>query len=129
MNDVKSRIIICGGRHFNDYSLLEETMAGVMAELNLKSADIEIVSGNCQGADQLGELYAGRYNIKCTVFPAQWKKYGKSAGPIRNSEMINYAADSESPAVVAFISPRSKGTKDTVSKARKRGFKVVAVEG
>ena len=103
-------------------------MAGAMSELDLKFADIEVVSGNCQGADRLGELYAERHNVKCTVFPAQWKKYGKAAGPVRNSEMIKYAADSEVPTVVAFISPRSKGTKDTVSKARKRGFKVFVAE-
>ncbi len=44
MDDIKSRIIICGGRHFNDYDLLEKTMAGAMSELDLKFADIEVVS-------------------------------------------------------------------------------------
>ena len=49
---------------------------------------------------------------------------GRAAGPIRNSEMIKYAAESEVPVVVAFVSPRSKGTMDTVNKAKKQGFRV-----
>ena len=88
MNEIKSRIIICGGRSFNDRDRLEKTMDHVLSELSLGFDEIEIVSGHCSGADQLGEAYAKSHDIKCSVFPAQWEKYGKIAGPIRNSEMV-----------------------------------------
>ena len=123
-----SRIIICGGRHFDDYETLEKVVDKVISELKLTSQEIEIVSGNCQGTDLLGELYAEKHELKCTVFPAKWKKFGKAAGPIRNSEMIDYISDSENPIVIAFVSPNSKGTMDTVNKAVKAGFTVYKIE-
>lgn len=124
----KARIIICGGRHFKDYDRLESTMNEVMSKIAPWRDVIEIVSGHCEGADQLGELYAKNHNLPCKVFPAQWKKFGKAAGPIRNSEMVKYASEAEMPVVVAFRSPRTKGTNDTVKKATKQGFKVFVVD-
>ena len=126
--DRKARIIICGGRHFKDYEQLESTMNDVMSKIAPWRDVVEIVSGHCEGADQLGELYAKKHGLPCKVIPAQWEKYGRSAGPIRNSEMIKYAAEAEMPVVVAFRSPRTKGTNDTVKKATKQGFKVFEVE-
>lgn len=119
-----ARIIICGGRHFDDYEHLESVMNEVMSKIEPWSDVIEIVSGHCEGADQLGELYASNYGLPCKVFPAQWEKYGRSAGPIRNSEMVKYASEAVMPVVVDFRSPRTKGTNDTVRKATKLGFKV-----
>lgn len=118
------RIIVCGGRHFNDYNLLKDEIDKVIARFNRYVQEIEIVSGHCAGADQLGEQYARECGYPCKVFPANWEKYGRSAGPIRNSEMIKYASEVNVPIVVAFRSPRTKGTNDTIKKATKKGFKV-----
>ena len=60
----KLRILVCGGRHFSNYVLLEKTINGVIAESGRE--DIEIVSGHCVGADRLGELYAEKHNA-CRV--------------------------------------------------------------
>ena len=124
----KARIIICGGRHFDDYARLESVMNEVMSKIEPWRDVIEIISGHCEGADQLGELYAKKHDLPCKVFPAQWEKYGRSAGPIRNSEMVKYASEAEMPVVVAFRSPRTKGTNDTVKKATKKGFKVFVID-
>ena len=121
---IKARIIICGGRHFNDYNALESLVDSVLAEKGLTNKEAEIVSGHCEGADILGELYANKHNIACKVFPAEWTKYGRAAGPIRNSQMVKYASESPTPIVIAFVSPRTKGTTDTINKATKRGFAV-----
>lgn len=121
---IKARIIICGGRHFKDYKALESLVNSALTEKNLTSNEVEIVSGHCEGADMLGELYAEKHGIVCKVFPAEWNKYGRAAGPIRNSQMIEYASESTIPIVVAFVSPRTKGTIDTVNKATKRGFSI-----
>ncbi len=122
--EIKARIIVCGGRHFNDYDTLESLVDSVLAEKSLSNNEIEIISGHCEGADMLGELYAKKHGIVCKVFPAEWTKYGRAAGPIRNSQMIEYASESTIPIVVAFVSPRTKGTIDTVNKATKRGFSI-----
>lgn len=123
-NNIRSRIIVCGGRHFDNYTCLCTVIDSILSELNLDFDEIEIVSGNCSGADQLGERYADDNDISYSVFPAQWSVYGRSAGPIRNSEMVKYASESEIPVVVAFVSPNTKGTQDTIKKAQKLGFKL-----
>ena len=125
---MRSRIIICGERHFNDYEAMKEKVDRVLASLGVEKSQIEIVSGHCVGADQLGEQYAEDHQVKCSVFPAEWKKYGRSAGPIRNTQMIQYASESDRPVVIAFVSPRSRGTKDTVQKAKRAGMEVFVFE-
>ena len=70
-----------------------------------------------KGADSLGERYASEHNLKCTIFTADWKQYGKAARPIRNSQMIEYAKQ-ENPMVVAFWDGESRGIKDTLTKAQ-----------
>ena len=77
----------------------------------------EIVSGHAAGADALGEKFAKKNNIKLTVFPADWKKYGKSAGPIRNSQMAKYASDGIG-ILIAFWNEKSKGTQHMINVAR-----------
>lgn len=121
---IKARIIICGGRHFNDYNALESLVDSVFVEKGLTNNEVEIVSGHCEGADMLGEMYAKNHGIVCKVFPAEWTKCGRAAGPIRNSQMIEYASESSIPIVVAFVSPRTKGTLDTINKATKKGFSI-----
>jgi hypothetical protein len=122
-----SKIIICGGRHFDNYDFLELVVDDVLTEYDLDYDNVEIVSGHCSGADTLGEQYAFDRGISCKTFPADWSTYGKSAGPIRNSQMIDYISDVELPIVIAFISPKARGTRDTVSKSIRRGYKVVQI--
>ena len=103
------KILICGGRHFCNYALLESIADNVIKGQNF--SEIEIVSGHCIGADRMGEEYAKRRNYALKIFPAEWKKYGKRAGPIRNKQMIDYIAEFENKIVVAFTGPNTKGTK------------------
>ena len=121
------RIVVCGGSKFNDYPLLESSLNKIFKEYS--DDTIEIVSGHAKGADYLGEKYADEHNFKCTVFEADWKQYGRAAGPIRNSKMLEYAKQ-ENPMVVAFWDGESRGTKDTLTKAQIFGIfsKVVKYE-
>jgi hypothetical protein len=69
----------------------------------------EIVSGKARGADTLGEQYAKEKGIPVKEFPADWNKYGKAAGPIRNEEMARYA-----DWLIAFWHPDCKGTTNMI---------------
>ena len=51
----------------------------------------EVVSGKARGVDTMGEQWAKENNIPIKEFPADWKKWGHSAGPRRNTEMAEYA--------------------------------------
>ena len=119
------KIIVCGGRHFENYTLLETIMKNYLDENSLDPTDVEIVSGHCQGADMLGERYAEEHGCALTVFRAEWKKYGKAAGPIRNKQMVDYIANAEKKTVIAFVSENTRGTQNTVSYAKRAGIPVI----
>ncbi len=70
------RIIIAGGRDFNNKVLFSEEVNKIVKELG--TDNIEIISGHSSGADSLVELYAKKHNISLKIFPAEWKKIWKS---------------------------------------------------
>ena len=119
------KILVCGGRHFNNYSVLELIINNVLAHDYV--SNIEIVSGGCAGADKLGEKYAELNDIPVKVFPANWTKYGRAAGPIRNREMIDYIKQYTGSLVIAFLSKDTKGTQNTVALAKKAGIPVIEI--
>ena len=85
--------------------------------------------GGAQGADLMGQQWADLRGIPTRPWPADWYRYGKSAGFKRSAEMI--AAAPAGSVVVAFVVgplEESRGTAYTVSQARKRGLRVVLVE-
>lgn len=102
------KIIICGGRHFDNYDFLELVLDQFIENNNIDTDNVEIVSGCCEGADTLGEVYASTHNIDIVKFKPSWEKYGRAAGPIRNKQMIDYIKDFENPCVIAFISKKQR---------------------
>ena len=124
----KLRILVCGGRHFEDYALLNNILNKVLKDKMLAPKEVEIVSGHCKGADMLGERWAEENNASVKIFPADWVKYKKSAGPIRNKQMIDYITCFNEKLVVAFVSPNSKGTRNTISLAQKNDIPVIITE-
>ena len=120
----KCRIIIAGGRHFQDYDMLRAQVMSVFEKNGVVMEDTEIVSGHATGADQLGERFAQENGLLCTIFPANWSRYGRSAGFRRNVAMVNYAAEAQRPFVIAFWNGESHGTGFTIRKAREKGIPV-----
>ena len=112
------KIIVAGGRDFADYLLMSERLDFYFS--NLK--DIVIVCGEAKGADSLGRRYAEEHNITVLSFPADWNKYGKSAGFRRNEQMAEVA-----DGLVAFWDGKSKGTEHMISlmRNRKKQMKIV----
>jgi ABC-type enterochelin transport system substrate-binding protein len=109
------KIIIAGGRNFNDYNKLRESCDNIL----VNQKDVEIVSGTAAGADTLGERYAQEKGYEVKKFPAQWDLYGKSAGYKRNQQMAEYA-----DGLIAFWDGKSKGTKHMIDIATNKGLKV-----
>ncbi len=87
--------------------------------------DATIIHGSCRGADQLAGIFAARHRIRQERYKADWKKHGKRAGPIRNTLMLDQKPD----LVIAFTDDlqASRGTRDTVTKARNRGIPVEVI--
>jgi hypothetical protein len=111
------RVLVCGSRHFNDYELLERTLS----EIEIT----EVIEGEARGADTFSRIYAERHGIPVLRFPAEWDKYGKAAGPIRNSQMLT---EGKPQLVVAFLGPNSRGTQNMINQAKKANIPVKVIE-
>jgi hypothetical protein len=108
------KTIIAGSRNFNDVNFLEKCMEEVRAEFPIT----EIISGGASGADALGEQWAFAQvdPIPIRVFRAEWDKYGKAAGPIRNGEMATYG-----DLLVLFWDGKSRGSKNMLESMKTLG--------
>jgi hypothetical protein len=124
------KVIIAGGRDFNDYNTLRRICDHMLQNQN----EIEVVSGKASGADYLGERYAKEKGYKIKEYPAKWndmsepcvkKKrkdgsfYNALAGHKRNQEMADYA-----DALIAFHNGKSTGTADMIDRAKKANLKL-----
>lgn len=104
------KVIVAGGRDMRNWELLCQT-------LNEKKDLIdEVVCGEAQGADIGGKNWAEENGIPVKSFFAQWDKYGRAAGPIRNKEMAEYA-----DYLIAFWDGKSQGTKNMIEEMKKLG--------
>lgn len=97
------RMIIAGSRSFTD----KKRMYSHMKRYTYAKIITEVVSGTAKGADRLGERWADLKDIPIKRFPADWDKYGKRAGHIRNKRMAKYADEA-----IIFWDGESKGAKD-----------------
>jgi hypothetical protein len=106
------KLIIAGGRDYKERTLDYEFVSSLL--INRGPGDIiihEVVSGTARGADTWGEMIAGHHGVPIVHFPADWDKFGKSAGHIRNNKMAQYA-----DAVVLL--PGGKGTESMYKEAK-----------
>ena len=109
------KMIIAGGRDFMDLELLYRSCSEILKDKTVQ----EIVSGCAKGADRAGESYAKFNKIAIKKFPAEWDKYGKSAGYRRNKDMAEYA-----DVLIAFWNGESKGTKHMIDLATSNKLQV-----
>ncbi len=106
------KVVIGGCREFKDYGVLCEFADTCLTRLAAQG-DICIVSGGCRGVDEMGERYAAERGYAVERHPADWKRYGRSAGPRRNREMVELA-----DYVIAFWDGRSRGTRSLIESAK-----------
>lgn len=113
------RVAVVGSRDFKHYGLLCYYLDNFFFR---SDSPIKIISGGAKGADSLAEKFAEARNIKTKVYKANWEKYGKKAGFLRNKKIIKNC-----DVVVAFWDGESKGTKITIDLAKEAGKKVYIV--
>jgi hypothetical protein len=114
------KILICGSRSFTDENYFNKYLTHFFNYIKSKTdEELIIVSGKAKGPDSFAIDFAIKNNIKLEEYPADWDKYGKSAGFIRNKEMV-----SVSNITIAFFDGISKGTKDSIELSEKKGIPV-----
>ena len=138
------KILVCGGRDFADvkpfdkdskarkeHAFVQRTLMEIISKYskyydpndNWLPTDIIIITGDARGVDTSAYDFAVHNYCAYKGYPADWNKFGKRAGPIRNLQML----DEEKPdLVVAF--PGGKGTEHMVKIARGRGIKVKEIK-
>lgn len=109
------RVIVCGGRDFNDWPRFNRRMI----TMHTIHQFTEIIEGGARGADTMAKTWAETFSVPVTEVPADWERHGKSAGYKRNEAM----ADLKPDVVIAF--PGGVGTDMMKRIARARGIKVI----
>ena len=113
-------VVVGGCRTFNDYDILSKHLDSILQPYGHNG--IIILSGHCSGVDALTERYASEHKLTIEIHPAQWTRYGRAAGPIRNEQMVTQA-----DCVIAFWDGKSRGTRSLISYAKKHGKKLYVV--
>lgn len=121
------RIIIAGSRDFTDYEKLCSACDAIITGLTANDAQSEIViiSGGARGADKLAEQYAREKKYKNNIIKAEWDRYGKKAGYLRNAVMADKAtARNGQGYLIAFWDGKSHGTRHMIDIAEKKKMHV-----
>ena len=107
-----SILLVCGDRNWVDEHLIQEMIETIVKEGNVT----RIINGAARGADKISSKIANKLNIECIEYPAKWDNYGRSAGYIRNQQMLD---DGKPDIVLAFHDDikKSKDTKDMITKS------------
>lgn len=111
------KILVTGGRDYKDWGELSWALDSVFPI----EEEIHIIEGGAIGADFLAQVWCEYEGVPYSTFEADWKKYGKAAGPIRNQKILDENPDID--VVIAFKG--DKGTKDMVDRAIKKGIEVI----
>lgn len=114
------RLLVCGDRNWSDGNAIRDVMR--------KLEPTVVIEGEARGADTFARLCAAVLGIEVMRFPADWEKYGRSAGPIRNSQMLK---EGNPDVVVGFHYKieESKGTRDMLTRAKKAGKATFIFDG
>ena len=120
------RVLVCGGRDFglimSERFFIEQELHKILNPDNEKLLPIKyiIITGGAKGVDTIAHTIALKNYLMTEVYLADWKKYGKSAGYIRNKQMLD---EGKPDLVIAF--PGGKGTKMMVKLAKEAGIEVI----
>lgn len=104
------RLLICGSRRWKSREVILRAIKQLSPSL--------IIEGECRGADKLAASVAEELGIPVLKFPAEWSRFGRRAGPIRNQQMLD---EGKPDYVLAFPVAESRGTWDMVRRAKKAG--------
>src|SRR5215217_1020713 len=117
------KILVCGATYFTDYQKFHDEIMKIFGDKDL--SDITIISGMAKGADTMAVQFAEQYGMPCLKFPADWARYGKGAGPVRNQLMLDQGKPN---LIVAFPMQSSRGTRDMINRGLMEDVEVIVIE-
>lgn len=111
--------LVCGGRKYKDKSSLFEVLDALYEEKRFNA----IVQGGARGADAIAKNWAEVRGVHCKTVEAEWNRFGRSAGRIRNVQMLH-----EFDPVIVVAAPGGAGTAHMCREARKAHKQIVEVK-
>lgn len=111
------KIAIVGSRTFTNYEMMCAFIERSLSDAEFNSIEA-VVSDGARGADTLAEQYARENGLELIVFPAEWERYGRKAGPLRNVKIIQ-----ECDLCFAFWDGQSRGTEHDIDLCKEMGKK------
>jgi hypothetical protein len=112
------KLLVCGSREWRDRNAVHLVLMCEPNHQGWGDSPVTVIHGGARGADSFADQSARDLGYDVKVFPADWDKHGRAAGPIRNRQML----DEQPDLVVAF--GQGRGTNDTVGEAERRGIPV-----
>jgi hypothetical protein len=121
------RVLICGSRDWQDKRRIGRYLDDLLAAECLEPKNLVVIHGACKGADHHAGMEAKGRGCQVIEFPANWSKFGFSAGPKRNQQMLT---EGKPDRVVAFHADweNSKGTRDMINRSRFHGLPVEIIK-
>jgi YspA, cpYpsA-related SLOG family len=118
---MNKRVLFCGGRDYTDRATIKAWLSKVQ-----KQGYDTLIEGEARGADTIAREEAEKMGFTVLKFPADWTKYHRAAGPIRNRQML---IEGKPELVVAFhdVLSNSKGTKNMVETARRARVETIVI--
>lgn len=113
------KIIVAGSRTVKDKIMVFNKLKS----LHRAYPNMEIVSGCASGPDTFAINFANENEVKIHMFPADWNKFGKRAGYIRNEEMAKF-----SDGLLIFWDGISSGSKHMITLAIKHKLKIKVID-
>lgn len=115
------RMLITGSREYTDKEIIIDAIEKYLGDEYIE--DVIIIEGGARGADRIAQQHALDMGYIVETYPANWDKYGKKAGSIRNQEMVDAGAD----ICLAFPLEGSIGTYDCIRRAKKAGIETIII--
>lgn len=114
-------VLIAGSRAYSDYKEFSKITDHLLSLVQDKY-DLLIIEGEASGTDSMAKRYANEHGYGLAPFPADWERYGRSAGPYRNELMADELTLYQHKAALFFWDRESRGTKHCIGEVKKRNI-------
>lgn len=120
------KILVTGSRH---WTWVDPVLRHLYEILRASEEPVRLVHGAGPGADRIAAEIGFVIGYEVVQYPAEWERYGRSAGPLRNQRMINAEHSRESPIDLCLAMPTydSVGTFDMIHRCERYGIRVMEV--
>lgn len=113
------KLLVCGGRDYSDRERLKLAMNQAVVGVT----EVVVIHGGARGADTLAGEIAKAAGVPTQVFLADWDRFGKRAGFLRNTKMLE-----EGKPDIVLAAPGGAGTRMMIEIAKRAGVTVIEIE-